>query len=87
MLREASGKTIHFVSSRGNSFNVWGICFHPWEGKPVGQPFQVTRFENPSLIIPQQWIEGVGLSLTQNKLVVTTEDRSGSIWILDNLGP
>jgi hypothetical protein len=29
----------------------------------------------------------VGLSLTQDKLVLTTAQESGSIWVLDNVGP
>jgi len=41
----------------------------------------VTAFENPSLMIPDK-INLVELSLTQDKLVLTMEDRSGSIWML-----
>ena len=80
------GKTIYFISSRGSSLNVWGTRFDPSKGKAVGEPFQVTKLANPGLIIPQQLIEGVGLSLSQSRLVLTMEDRSGSIWMLDNLG-
>jgi hypothetical protein len=31
------------------------------------------------------WIPNVELSLTQDKLVLTMEERSGSIWVLDNV--
>ena len=79
------GKTIYFISGRGGFFNVWGIHFDPSKGEPVGEPFQVTTFANPSLTIPQQLIEGIGLSLSQNKLVLTVQDVSGSIWVLDNV--
>jgi hypothetical protein len=51
---------------------------------PVGQPFRVTTFESPSLMVPQQ-IEAVGFSLSQAKFVLTMEDLSGSIWVLDNV--
>jgi len=44
----------------------------------------VSRFENPRLMIPR-WIPPVGLSLTQDKLVLTMEEESGSIWVLDNV--
>jgi hypothetical protein len=44
----------------------------------------VTAFENPSLMIPDK-INLVELSLTQDKLVLTMEDRSGSIWMMDNV--
>jgi len=80
------GKTIYFVSGRDGFFNVWGIRFDAVKGKPVGDPFQVTLFESPSLMVPKD-IAPVGLSLTQEKLVLTIAEVSGSIWILDNVGP
>jgi Tol biopolymer transport system component/DNA-binding winged helix-turn-helix (wHTH) protein len=78
------GKTIYFVSRRGGFFNVWGIHFDPTAGKPLGPPFQVSRFERPRLMIPQS-IPPVGLSLTEDKLVLTLSEESGGIWILDNV--
>jgi Tol biopolymer transport system component/DNA-binding winged helix-turn-helix (wHTH) protein len=78
------GKTIYFVSRRGGFFNVWGIQFDPAAGKTVGAPFQVSKFESPRLMIPR-WIPPVGLSLTQDKLVLTMVEESGSIWVLDNV--
>jgi len=78
------GRTIYFVSRRGGFFNVWGIHFDPAAGKTVGEPFRVSKFENPRLMIPQ-WIPPVGLSLTQDKLVLTMAEESGGIWLLDNV--
>ena len=78
------GKTIYFVSRPGGFFNVWGIHFDPAAGKPIGQPFQVSKFDSPRLMIPQ-WIAPVGLSLTQDKLVLTVAQASGNIWVLDNV--
>jgi len=81
-----NGKTIYFVSDRSSFYsNVWGIHFDPAKGKPVGEPFRVTAFESPSLMVPQL-IQSVGLSLSQNKFVLTMQDLSGSIWVLDNVG-
>jgi dipeptidyl aminopeptidase/acylaminoacyl peptidase len=80
------GKTIYFISGRGGFFNVWGIHFDPAKGKPVGEPFRVTAFESPSLMVPQQIQSWGGLSLSQNKFVLTMQDLSGSIWVLDNVG-
>ena len=78
------GKTLYFLSGRG-FFNVWGIHFDPTKGRAVGDPFPVTTFESPSLMVPlQTW--GVDLSLNQDKLVLTMEELSGSIWVLDNVG-
>ena len=62
------------------------IRFDSTKGKPVGEAFRVTTFENPGLMIPDL-IPLVQLSLNQDKLVLTMEERSGSIWVLDNIGP
>jgi len=80
------GKTIYFVSGRNGFFNVWGIRFDSVREKPVGDPFRVTSFESPSLMVPTN-IPPVDISLTQEKLVLTIAEVSGSIWILDNVGP
>jgi Tol biopolymer transport system component/DNA-binding winged helix-turn-helix (wHTH) protein len=77
------GKTIYFVVRRRGFFNVWGIHFDPAAGKTMGEPFQVSQFENPRLMIPR-WIPPVGMSLTQDKLVLTMAEESGGIWVLDN---
>jgi len=78
------GKTIYFVSGRGGFFNVWGIRFDPAQGRKVGDAFRVTAFENPGLMVPK-YIRCVELSLTQDKFVLTMEERSGGIWALDNV--
>ena len=78
------GKMIYFISSRGGVFNVWGIHFDPASGKPRGKPFPVTAFDSPGPMVPRQ-IQDVELSLTQDKLVLTMEELSGSIWLLDNV--
>ena len=79
------GKTLYFLSSRGGFFNVWGIRFDPAKGKVVGDPFRVTAFESPGLMVPNQ-MQTLELSLTQEKLVLTMLKVSGSIWVLDNVG-
>jgi len=80
------GRTIYFVSGPGGFFNIWGIRFDPDVGKAVGQPFQISKFDSPRLMILRS-IPFVGISFTQNKLVVTMAEESGSIWVLDNVGP
>ena len=78
------GKTIYFVSARGGFFNVWGIRFDSTNGKPVGEAFRVTSFRNPGLMIPDL-INFVEISLNRDKLVLTMEEGSGSIWVLENV--
>jgi Tol biopolymer transport system component len=78
------GKTIYFVAQHGGFFNLWGIHFDPAAGKPIREPFQVSKFDSARLMIPR-FIPPVGLSLTQDKLVLTMEEESGNIWVLDNV--
>jgi len=78
------GKTIYFVSGPGGFFNIWGTRFDPAAGRPVGQPFQISKFDSPRLMILRS-IPFVGLSFTQNKLVVTMAEESGGIWLLDGI--
>ena len=78
------GKTIYYISGVGGFFNLWGIQFDPSTGQPAGEGFQLSAFKGPSLMIPQR-INLVALSLSQGKLVLTTEEVSGSIWVLDNV--
>jgi hypothetical protein len=59
--------------------------FDAVKGKPVGDPFEITSFESPSLMVPTN-IPPVELSITQEKLVLTIAEVSGSIWILDHVG-
>ena len=80
------GKTIYFLSGRSGFFNVWGIRFDATSGKPVGEPFRVTTFETPALMIPEQ-MDAAELSVIQGRMGLTMEERSGSIWMLDNVGP
>lgn len=77
------GKIIYYVSGRSGVFNVWGVHFDTAKGKPVGVPFRVTSFDSPGLAVGDD-ISDVEFSLVQDKFILTMEDRSGSIWVLDN---
>ena len=78
------GRVIYFVSGRSGFFNVWAIRFDPFRGTVVGEPFAVTKFDSPARMIPQH-APSADISIAQDKLVVTVEQISGSIWILDNV--
>lgn len=78
------GKTIYFLSRRHGTFNVWGIRFDAAKGKTLGDAFQVSAFGNGGPVISDS-IPDVELSITQDKLILTMEERSGSIWMLENL--
>ena len=46
----------------------------------------MTAFDSPGPTVPKE-IQDVELSLTQDKLVLTMEEVSGSIWLLENVAP
>jgi len=79
-----NGKMIYFVSGRGGFFNVWGTHFDPSQGKVIGEPIAVTKLESPALMVPEH-IPSVEFSLDQNHLVLTLEQVSGSIWMLEDV--
>lgn len=78
------GKTIYFLSERKGFFNLWGAHFDPAKGRLQGQPFQVTSFETPTLMIPRP-IPDVDISLTDRRLALPLAQTSGNIWVLDNV--
>jgi Tol biopolymer transport system component len=77
------GRTIYFLWGPGSFNNVWEIRFDPDTGKTVGDPFRVTALDNPALMIPAP-MDGVEISVTQKNLVLSLNQVSGSIAILDN---
>jgi Tol biopolymer transport system component len=78
------GKTIYFLSERKGFFNLWGAHFDPVKGKRQGEPFQVTSFETPTLMIPKD-IPPVEISLSERRIALPLAQSSGNIWILDNV--
>jgi hypothetical protein len=78
------GNIIYFLSEREGFFNVWGIRFDSGRARPIGEPFPVTTFSSPRLMVAKS-IAPVSISLTQDRLVVTMAQSSGNIWLLDNV--
>jgi len=79
------GKAIYFLSDRQGFFDVWGTRFDPIKGETLGKPFRVSQFDSPDLAVPQDDISTVELSISRNKLVLNLSQRSGSIWVLDDV--
>jgi hypothetical protein len=52
--------------------------------RPVGEPFRVSEFEGPGLMIPK-WIPPVELLINENKLVLNMAEVSGGIWMLESV--
>ena len=78
------GKTIYFISNRDSAFfDVWGIAFDPVKGTTVGEEFRVTRFLDPGRRV--QSIASSELGVSKNRLVVPILERSGSVWVFDQI--
>ena len=80
----ADGKSIYFLSEELGYFNVYRALFDPTSGKTIGEPAQITRFNDPSMMVGRS-MSNVGFSVTRDRLMITLSQRSGSIWILDNV--
>ncbi|HZR64888.1 MAG TPA: winged helix-turn-helix domain-containing protein [Terriglobales bacterium] len=79
----ADGRVIYFLAEHGGFFNLWGSRFDPRTGKTQGDAFAVTSFTNPRLMMPI-YIPSIDISITRDVAVLTMEEKSGSIWILEN---
>ena len=77
-------KAIFFISSRSGFLNVWGIRFDPVKQLPLGEPFRVTAFDTPAKRVPEQ-MTPLGMSVTQDRLVLPISEASGSIWMLEDV--
>lgn len=80
----SDGKAIYFLSNRSGFFNVWGEKFDPVAGKPVGEAFRVTSFDNPSFQIPSNMTE-IEIAVSADRLIVPTLVVSSHVWILDSV--
>ena len=78
------GKSIYFLSERDGFFNVFRVRYDSIHGKPAGEVSKITDFKDASLMVAKN-IPTAGLSLTQDRLMITVSQSSGSIWVLDNV--
>ena len=78
----SDGRTIYFVSNRGGFLNVWGRRFNPELGKPEGELFQVTRFDDPGRLLPTDMTQ-VEISTSGSRIFLPITDVTATIWSLD----
>ena len=76
------GRLLYFLSSRRGFYNVFCIPVDPEHGKTTGPSFQVTDFRDESLMVART-IPTVQIDVSRDKLMVTTSQSTGSIWVLD----
>ena len=78
------GRTLYFLSNRNGFWNLWGRRFDPDEGRPVGEPFQVSRFDS-SLQMVRDNVSDVQVAITNRRLILPVTQISGAVWLLDNV--
>ena len=53
-------------------------------GKPSGDPFRVTNFENPSERVYSP-VSTMELALTSDQMILPVVEASGAVWVLDDV--
>jgi Tol biopolymer transport system component len=77
------GQTVYYVALTGGAWNLWGRRFDAQLGAPIGQPFQVTRFDTPGFAIE---VSGpTQLSITRDRLVAPITESAGAVWVLSGV--
>ena len=81
----ADGRTLYFLSRRPTSYlNLWATRFDPERGTSVGEPYALTQFDSPSLIISPD-VTRSEMDVSLSHAVLTMKTTAGSIWMLDNV--
>jgi len=75
---------VYFVRYRGSFFNLWAVRFDGAQGKPVGEPYQITRFDSPRRQISTDF-PAAEVSVSPKRLILTIMEKTGNIWVLDNV--
>jgi WD40-like Beta Propeller Repeat len=78
------GRALYFLSNHGGFYNLAGIRFDPDTGATIGQPFEVTHFASPSLMITP-WMARIEIGIAAHRVVLPMQSSTGSIWMLDNV--
>lgn len=78
------GRTLYFLSRRGGFDNLAGIRFDPDRGVAVGEPFDVTHFTSPGLMITTDKAT-TEIGIAADRAVLPMMASTASIWMLDNI--
>lgn len=76
------GGLLYFSSERDGYSCIWAQRLDPATKRARGEPFAVRHFHLPSLpmVAPSFWYP---IALARDKVVVSLEERSGGIWMLN----
>jgi Tol biopolymer transport system component/DNA-binding winged helix-turn-helix (wHTH) protein len=80
------GRILYYLSTRSGFWNVWARRVDAATGAPVGSAFRVTAFDTPATIIDGSKNQ-TQMSVIRDRLMVPITERSGGIWILEEIHP
>jgi hypothetical protein len=75
---------LYFTVRNGLFWNVWATHFDPEAGKPIGPPFQITDFNTPKLQL-SPFLAAAQIGVSAKLLTLTMMERTGNIWIADDV--
>jgi hypothetical protein len=79
------GRTLYFLSRKPAGYlNLWGVRMDPARGSPVGEPFQVTSFASPDLIIDPN-LGTSEMDVGGRSLLLVMLKTTGNIWMLSGV--
>ncbi len=80
-----NGRLLYFISNQGSPyFNLWAVRFDPDRGTPIGEPFQLTRFDTPGLSISPD-VSNSEIGISARRAVLTMQTVRGNIWVMENV--
>jgi Tol biopolymer transport system component/DNA-binding winged helix-turn-helix (wHTH) protein len=78
------GKTLFFTKREGLYLDLWGQRFDSKSGSPLGRPFRITYFDAPDRQL-SLYLQAAEIGVSSHLLTLTMMERSGSIWVADNV--
>jgi dipeptidyl aminopeptidase/acylaminoacyl peptidase len=79
------GRPLYFLSRKpAGLFNLWGIRMDPARGTPVGEPFQITSFNSPDLMIDPHTASSE-MDVQGRSLLLVMQKTTGNIWMLSGV--
>ncbi|HXK60660.1 MAG TPA: protein kinase [Acidobacteriota bacterium] len=78
------GRTLYYLSSHGGFLNLWGVPFDTRTGSTRGEPFQITHLETPARCIWQD-LGLMEIAVATDRFVAPLMERTGHVWMLENL--
>jgi Tol biopolymer transport system component/DNA-binding winged helix-turn-helix (wHTH) protein len=78
------GKLLYFVLRTGLFFNLWAVRFNSSSGSAAGAPFQVTHLGTPEFQI-SPILGSAEIGVSAHRLTLSMMERTGNIWIADNV--